>query len=182
MAAASGEAPGIGPSTTALPRARGVTERSAHVAVKRRRYVLPSAALVVGAVASCGRGPEVVTSLEFDGERRTITTSNVSCARQPDDTVVILVSDGPRRMIRMHIGRHGRITVFKVGLRHEELRGFVADPAEVVGTKVDDTFTARGRMPPNAGETTWHTFTIETSCPFYRDARPNDTVPALGVP
>ncbi len=132
---------------------------------------------------SCaGGGPEVVTSITFDGEPRTITTRDVSCVRQPDDSVVILVSDGRRRMVRLHIGRHRQITVFKAGFRHDDLRGFVADPDAVVGTRVDDTYTVRGRVPPNDGEREGHTFSIETSCPRYRDATPNDTVPALGVP
>ncbi|KRE26832.1 hypothetical protein ASG82_09930 [Mycobacterium sp. Soil538] len=138
--------------------------------------------LIAGALSGCERGPEVETSIEFDGETRTITTSDVSCTRQPDESVVILVSDGPRRMVRMHVGQHRRISVLKVGLRHDDLRGFVADPRQVVGTKVDDTFSVSGRMPPNEGEVDGHTFSIETSCPSYRDATPNDTVPALGVP
>lgn len=147
---------------------------------KQRRYA--PAVLILGVVTACGGGPEVVTSIEFDGERHSITTSNVSCARQPDGSVVILVADGRRRTVRMHVGQHGRISVLRVGLRYDDFRGFVADPSEVVGTKVDDTFTARGRMPPDEGEATGHTFSVETTCPSYRDARPDETVPALGVP
>lgn len=51
--------------------------------------------VIVGILSACaGRGPEVVTSIQYDGERRTITTRDVSCVRQPDDSVVILVSEG----------------------------------------------------------------------------------------
>ena len=32
------------------------------------------------------------------------------------------------------------------------MAGFVADSREVSATKVDDTFTISGRMPPNPGE------------------------------
>lgn len=144
-----------------------------------RRCLLPAAALIVGTLASCTSGPEVVTSIEFDGERRTITTQDVSCIRQPDDSVVILVSGGRQRMVRLHIGRQRRIEVFAVGLRHDDLRGFVADPDAVVGTKVDDTYAVRGRLPPADGEREGHTFSIETSCPGYRDATPNERVSAV---
>lgn len=43
--------------------------------------------------------------------------------------------------------------------------GFVADPREVTATKVDETYTFSGRMPPNPGETRWHIFKIETTWP-----------------
>ena len=38
--------------------------------------------------------------------------------------------------------------------------GFVADSREVTATKVDDTFTLSGRVPPNAGESLRHMFKI----------------------
>ena len=45
-----------------------------------------------------------------------------------------------------------------------------------------DTYTVSGRMPPNQGESQWHTFKIQTTCRGYQDAVPHDTVPAIGAP
>jgi hypothetical protein len=59
-----------------------------------------------------------------------------------------------------------------VGLRYDDMAGFVEDAREVTATKIDDTFTFSGRMPPNPGESQWHTFKIQTNCPWYQDAPP----------
>jgi len=146
------------------------------------RHVAWLTALLAGVLGGCDPGKDVVTTIDFDGEHRTISTSDVTCTRYPDGTLVVLVDDGRRRMVRLYIRDQNRITALKVGLRHEDLTGFVADPDEMVGTKVDDTYAVRGRMPPNEGETDAHTFNVETTCPGYRTARPKDTVPALGAP
>jgi hypothetical protein len=62
------------------------------------------------------------------------------------------------------------------------MAGFVADTGEVIATKVDDTFTFSGRMPPNAGESQWHTFKIQTTCPGYAGTpAPRMDVP-IGAP
>lgn len=140
-------------------------------------YPILAVAVLTGGLTGCERGTDIETSIEFDGERRTIVTTKVSCIRQPDESLVILVSERPTRTVRIHLSERGQIIVQKVGLRYEELTGFVADPAEMTGTKVDDTFTVRGRIPPNDDETDWHTFTIATTCPSYRKAVPSDTVP-----
>jgi hypothetical protein len=132
-------------------------------------------------LAACNRGPQVVTSIEFDGNRRTIETRDVVCTNQPTGGLVILVSGGPKRTVRIQLTQQGRLVVQKVGLRHDDLAGFVGDAREVAATKVDDTFTFIGRMPPNPGESQWHTFKIETSCPGYRDGLPSGE-PPRGVP
>jgi lipoprotein antigen len=114
----------------------------------------------------------VVTSIVFDGVSRSIKTSNVSCTRQPGGGVVILVQDKPIRTVRVHLIETGHVVVQKLGLRYEGLAGYVEDPREVTATKVDDDYTFTGRMPPNPGESQWHTFKVQTSCPSYVDAVP----------
>jgi lipoprotein antigen len=135
--------------------------------------------LALGLVA-CSRGPQVVTSIDFDGKRRSIETRDVVCTKQPDGGLVILVNGGPQRSVRIQLTQEGRLAVQKAGLRHDDLAGFVDDAREVIATKVDDTFTFSGRMPPNPGESQWHTFKIETSCPVYQDLVPKN--PPVGVP
>jgi Mycobacterium 19 kDa lipoprotein antigen len=138
--------------------------------------------LSVGLVG-CDRGPEIVTSIEFDGTSRTITTKDVGCTKQPNDGgLVIVVKDKPRKTVRIQLTQTGRLVVQKVGLRYDDLAGFVDDPREVTAIKVDDTFTFNGRMPPNPGESQWHIFKIETTCPSYRDAPPPTLEPPRGAP
>jgi len=135
----------------------------------------------MGGLVGCQRGPEIVTSIVFDGELRTITTSEVFCTRQPDGSLVILVKDTPSQTVRAQLTEQGRIVVQKVGLRHGDLAGYVQDPREVAATKVDDAYTFSGRMPPNPGESQWHTFKVQTTCPNYVDAPP-PRGPGLGSP
>jgi hypothetical protein len=132
-------------------------------------------------LSGCERGPEIVTSIVFDGVSRSITTPDVTCTRQPGGGLVILVQDKPTHTVRAQLTEQGRLVVQKVGLRHESLAGFVADFREVTATKVDDTFTFSGRMPPNPGESQWHTFKIQTTCPAYVDALP-PREPGMGAP
>jgi hypothetical protein len=139
------------------------------------------AVLLSAGLVACNRGPQVVTSIEFDGNRRTIETRDVGCTNQPTGGLVILVSGGPKRTVRIQLTQQGRLVVERVGLRYDDMAGFVADAREVTATKVDDTFTFNGRMPPNPGESQWHTFKIETNCPGYRDALPSGN-PPRGVP
>jgi lipoprotein antigen len=140
------------------------------------------ACVLIGIVAGCAQGRTIETSIRFDDEQRTISKGSVVCARQPDGGLVILVSDGPKHSVRIQLTQLGRIIVQKTGVRYDELSGFVADPDQVTATKADDTFNVRGRMPPNEGETDWHTFEVETTCPGYRDAGISDTVPHIGAP
>jgi hypothetical protein len=138
--------------------------------------------LLVGGLVGCQSGPDIVTSIVFDGESRTITTPDVTCTRQADGGLVILVQDTPRQSIRIQFTEQGRLVVRKIGLRHERMSGYVEDPREVTATKVDDAYTFTGRMPPNPGESQWHTFTIQTTCPKYVDAPPPKMDPAIGAP
>ena len=62
------------------------------------------------------------------------------------------------------------------------MAGFVADSREVTATKVDNTFTFGGRMPPTPGESQWHPFKIQTTCPGYQDAPPPMVDASRGAP
>jgi hypothetical protein len=130
------------------------------------------AVLSSGGLISCQRDSPIVTSIVFDDETRSMSTPYVICARQPNSGLVILVKEKPTRTVRIQLTQFGRLTVQKAGLHYDELSGFVADPQEVTATKVDDTYSFSGRMPPNPGEIQWHTFKIETTCPRYLDAPP----------
>jgi hypothetical protein len=140
------------------------------------------AMLLPGGVGGCGHGPDIVTSIVFDDATHTITTADVICTNQPGDGLVILVQDSPRRTVRIHLTQHGRLVVQKVGLRHDDVAGFVEDSDEVTATKVDDTFTISGRMPPNPNESQWHTFKIQTTCPRYLNPPPPNLEPPRGEP
>jgi lipoprotein antigen len=154
-------------------RCAGVTARTVPTVV---------AVLLSSGLLGCDRGPQVVTTIEFDGATRSITTREVVCTKQPDGGVVILVVDSPTRTARVQFTQLGRLVVQKAGLRYDGMAGFVADSQEVTATKVDDTFTFSGRMPPNAGESQWHTFKIQTTCPGYSDAPPSRMDVPIGAP
>ena len=155
--------------------------------MRQDRLTAPAVLAVVTALLSWGlvgcyhSGPQVVTSIEFDGETRTITTNHVACIRQLDGGLVIIVTESQTRTFRAQLTEHGRLVVQKAGLRYDNLAGYVQDPGEVIATKVDDAFTFSGRMPPNPGESAWHMFTVRTSCPAYRDVLPSGPPPA-GAP
>ena len=131
-------------------------------AVRPGRAVACAAVLM--AVGGCSRGPEVETTLVFDGERGAIRTDDVSCTRG-DGVVVIFVNGPGKQMFRAVVIERGRLVAERVALRYDDVAGFIADPAEVEVSRVDDTYRFRGRMPPDVGEATWHTFQIETKCP-----------------
>ena len=146
-----------------------------------------SMATIVGVLLSvglvgCNQAAELVTSIEFDGKSRSIATKDGACTKQLNGGLVIVVADGPRRTVRVQLTQQGQLVVQKAGLRYEDMAGFVADPREVTATKVDDTFTFSGRMPPNPGESQWHIFKIETTCRGYQDAPPPTLNPQLGAP
>lgn len=141
------------------------------------------AVLGVLLISACESGTPTVTSIVFDGEPHTINTGTVVCTRQPAGGGLVILAQGKTgQVVRIQLTQVGRIVVQKVGLRDGDATGFVADPAEITGIKVDDTYTVSGRMPPNRGESGWHTFKIQTACPGYQDAHPHDTVPAIGSP
>jgi hypothetical protein len=141
-----------------------------------------AAVMLWGGLVGCHRGPPVVTSIVFDGETRSITSTDVRCTKQLNGDLVILVADTLRRTVRVQLSQQGRLVVEKAGLRYDDMAGYVTDSREVTATKVDDTFTFSGRMPPNPGESQWHTFKIQTTCPAYQDAVPSQPQPPNGAP
>ncbi|MDT5303079.1 MAG: hypothetical protein QOG79_6321 [Mycobacterium sp.] len=122
---------------------------------------------------SCDRDSATsVTTVVFDGKTQTIT-GEVLCSTQPDGKLLILVNqDGGRKTVRVVLRQEPRLVVERAGLRYLDVAGFVADSGEVVATKVDNTYTFSGRMPPNEGERQWHLFTIETTCAYVQPAEP----------
>lgn len=125
---------------------------------------LRCAVLTALLICACARTPSSVTTVVFDGTTQTIT-GQVLCTSQPDGKLVILVNEeGGRKSVRVLLSHVGRLVVQKAALRYLDAAGYVADPDEVVATKVDDTYTFSGRMPPNPGETQWHLFKIEVMC------------------
>ncbi len=134
-------------------------------------------------ISACESGTPTVTSIVFDGEAHSIDTGKVVCTRQLDGGGLVILAQGKSgQLVRIQLKQAGHITVQKVGLREGDATAFIADPKEITGIKVDDTYTVSGRMPPNPGESQWHTFKIQTTCPGYQDAVPHDTVPAIGAP
>ena len=73
--------------------------------------------------------------------------------------------EGAKKMVRVLLRQKHRLVVEKAGLRFLDVRGFTDDSSEIYATKVDNTYRISGRMPPNIGETAWHQFEIEATCP-----------------
>lgn len=140
-------------------------------AVRTARNIVACLA-AAAALAGCEQGPVIDTTVKFDGQYRTISTADVTCTELPDGSLVILVDDGPRRVVRVHLSRTGQLVVHRMSLRYEEFSGFVADPLQVEVMKGDDRYTFRGRMPPNKGERDWHRFEVRTTCPSYTTPPP----------
>jgi hypothetical protein len=144
------------------------------------------AALIAGitlvALVSCADdvGPPQDTTVVFDGQTYTIHAP-VSCAIAHDGKLVINTSDGRVKLIRVVLARDYPLVVHSVGFRHLDVRGFAKDANDVWATKADDTYTIGGRMPPEKGETDWHQFKIDVTCPtikeYTSERRPPPNIP-----
>lgn len=125
-------------------------------------------AVLLVLLSGCSRESTAVTTIVFDGRVETITGA-VTCTEQANGKLVIFVAPSTvsnRQMVRVVLSRDYRLIVERAGFRYQEIGGFVADPGEVIATKIDDTYNISGRMPPNPGETVeWHQFEIQTTCP-----------------
>jgi Mycobacterium 19 kDa lipoprotein antigen len=142
--------------------------RSVGLTATGRPVLVGVAALLLAPLVtcSCDRDTASVTTVVFDGKTQTIT-GQVLCSTQPDGKLLILVNqDGGRKTVRVVLRQEPRLVVEKAGLRYLDVAGYVADPHEVDATKVDNTYTFSGRMPPNAGENQWHLFKIEATCGY----------------
>lgn len=79
---------------------------------------------------------------------------------------MILATASGRKTVRVLLSRTHQLSVEKVGLRIPGANGFSEDSGQMWATRVDNTYTISGWMPPNAGETTRHQFEIETTCRY----------------
>ena len=140
-------------------------------------------ALLVLALGACS-GPLTDVTVELDGVTETLQ-AKVTCTTQPDGKVVIYAADpksGGKRMVRILVSTQGRIMAYATGIRLEDVEAFTDDRDELVATKIGDTFTVSGRMPPVHGSLTLRPFQVEVACPGYVNAPRRDTVPAIGSP
>jgi Mycobacterium 19 kDa lipoprotein antigen len=135
--------------------------------------VRTAGALLLVTLVSCSSdgGPSQITTVVFDGQTYTIN-GQVSCAMSHDGKLVINAADGRRKLIRVVVTRDHPLVVEAAGFRHLDVRGFTDNSNEVEATKVDNTYTISGRMPPEAGETARHQFKIEVACPHITEFTP----------
>jgi hypothetical protein len=128
------------------------------------------AVLLSGGLVGCHRGPQVVTSIVFDGETRSITSADVVCTKQVNGDLLILVQGTPTRTVRVQLTQQGRLVVQKAGLRYDDMAGFVADSREVIAKKSTRPSRSAGACRRIPGESQWHMFKIQTKCPAHQDA------------
>jgi hypothetical protein len=145
------------------------------------------AALMAGitlvALVSCADdvGPPQDTTVVFDGQTYTIHAP-VSCAISHNGRLGIGANtERGKKLISVSLTRDHPLVVYSVGFRHFNVRGFTNDSNDVWATKGDDTYTISGRMPPEKGETAWHQFKIDVSCPtmkeYTSEHRPPPNIP-----
>lgn len=119
--------------------------------------------LVTLGLVACSQGPPETTNIVFDGHVDSIV-GDITCVTQPDGSLLILANGEDRSRMRVVIQRKSRLVVERVSLRVGDAGGYADNPAEMWATKVGDTYTISGRMPPNDDETAAHQFEIETRC------------------
>jgi hypothetical protein len=141
-------------------------------------------AFILAASAGCSAGPPVDVRIVVDGQTYTVAMQ-VVCTKFPDDKLLIYASpsdlDATKR-IRLLLSTAHRLVVHAAGFRLPEANGFTNDDREMEATKVDDTYTVSGRMPPADGQFEWRQFEIVAPCPGYAQPEPGDLQPALGEP
>jgi hypothetical protein len=147
--------------------------RSVGPTATARPVLAAGAALLLVTLIGCSsnRGSPGVTTVVFDGQTYTIN-GEVSCVNQPDGKLVINAAEGAKKLIRVRLGQENRLVVESTGFRFMAVNGFINDPNEAWATKVDDTYTITGRMPPDDGQTAWHQFKIEVACAQVEEFRP----------
>lgn len=144
-----------------------------------RRVSLAAALLMLTGRSSGPSGPTQDTTVVFDGQTYTISAA-VSCAVGSDGMLAIDTSSDRRRKLMHAVLTRGYPLVVKaIGFRHFDVRGFTNNSNEASATKVDDTYTISGQMPPEEGERAGHKFLVEVTCleiqeytPKYRGPRP----------
>ena len=144
--------------------------RSVSLTARCPPVLAASAVLLLVSTVGCSvsRGSSEVTTVVFAGEQYTIT-GPVACGIQPDGKLLINAPSDPRthggkKLIRLLLTEGYPLVVEAAGFRFLDHRGFTDDSREMWGTKVDNTYTVSGRVPPDDGGTAWHQFTIEVTC------------------
>ena len=116
--------------------------------------------------------PPQDTTVLFDGETYTIHAP-VNCAVAGNGRLAIgATAERGKKLIAVSITRDPPLVVHSVGFRHFNVRGYTNKPEEVFATKVDDTYSISGRMPPGEGEMEGHRFKFEVTCLGYREYEP----------
>jgi hypothetical protein len=142
------------------------------------------ATLVLATSVGCATAPPIDVRIVVDGQTYTVA-AQVVCTKFGDDKLLIYASpssiDSSKR-IRVLLATHYRLAVKAVGFRLPEANGFTDDAGEMVATKVDDTYTVSGRIPPADGQIEWRQLQIVVTCPGYTKQQPSDQQPALGAP
>jgi hypothetical protein len=141
-------------------------------------WLVARAALLLVTLLGCSSNPGSpgVTAVVFDGKTYTIN-GQVSCVNQPDGKLLINAAEGGKKLIRVLLGQENRLIVEAAGFRFNAVNGFTNDSNEAWATKVDNTYTISGRMPPDDGLTAGHQFKIEVTCAQVEEFRPRPPRP-----
>ena len=105
--------------------------------------------------------------------RQTYTINGqISCVKESDGKLLINAAEGGKKLIRVQLGQENRPVVEAAGFRFNAVNGFTIDSDEAWATKVDNTYTISGRMPPGNGQIAAHQFKIEVTCERIEEFRP----------
>jgi hypothetical protein len=133
-----------------------------------------NAALLAVTLVGCSSngGPPQDTTVIFDGQTYTIHAA-VNCAMTRNGKLAISANtERGKKLIAVSLTRDPPLVVNSVGFRHFNVRGYTNNPSELFATKVDNTYTISGRMPPEEGETAAHQFKIDVACPKITEYTP----------
>jgi Mycobacterium 19 kDa lipoprotein antigen len=144
--------------------------------------VLTAGAALLVALVGCSSEPAQDTKVVFDGQTYTIHAS-VTCAMGRDGKLgVIATTERGKKLIAVRLSRDYPLVVQSVGFRHFDVRGFTNNPDLAWATKVDNTYTISGRMPPDDGEPAWHQFKIDVTCLAINEYTPDQRGTRIRVP
>lgn len=129
--------------------------------------VLAAGTVLFTTLAGCSsyNPPPQDTTVLFDGQTHTIHAP-VNCAMAANGRLGIgATAERGKKLIAVSMTREPPLVVYSVGFRDFNVRGYTNNPAEVFATKVDNTYTISGWMPPDEGEHKGHQFKFEVNCP-----------------
>ena len=152
------------------PNNLGHPKNAAHTASmggvsRTAQRVLAASTAIVATLVGCGDDePEPQdTTVLFDGETYTIHAP-VECVMTNGNLGINATAERGKTLISVYMTPNPPLVVRQVGFRHFDVRGFTNNSDEVTATKVDDTYTISGRMPPGEGERERHQFKFEVTC------------------